>query len=195
MYADHMPQLREHGQASYAGFADLVTFAVLSVRQPFIKTPEQMADVRKKGLDSDFLWGWKHDNYRFMHDKDEWAGPAIWHTVRDAKLPEDALEALVKVPGLGIAKGGFVAQMMGHNVACFDSRNLAKYGIPLRKYRLDNWRPMKDSTVRRKIENYCDDCREHGGAQVFWDDWCTSAAKDYAETPDQISALHLAAIR
>lgn len=194
MYATHIPFIRDVAIADYDGFADVVTFAALSVRQQFIRVPAMMDDVRKNGAGSHHLWGWKGDTYAYVHTAP--IATELWRDVRKAArtgATADALKALVQVPGLGLAKSGFVAQMLGFNVACFDSRNMKFLGMDKRKWRYDA--DYSPGILAWKIEEYIDLSRKLGGAEYFWDRWCTSVAEDNFETPERVSRMHLAAVQ
>src|SRR5690606_15935640 len=97
------------------------------------------ADVRKHGLDSACLWGWKRPALKWICE----AAEPIYSSVRALDDPETTVELVAELstlPGLALVKGAFVAQMLGHDVACFDTRNLDALGYsagsrPFREFR------------------------------------------------------------
>ena len=189
MYAKHVPLLRKHGLGSYEGFADIVTFVILSVRQPFVRIPEHLKDVRAQGENSRHLWGWKMDGYRAVRDD---LGRRVWERLKECRYAEDAIRELVAIPGLQIVKAAFVAQMFGFDTACLDTRNIRRLGLKPRAFRWEKYHTER--TRDRLIEDYTAYCREQGGAEHFWDTWCAEVAADNGETPLRVSAMHLAAI-
>lgn len=187
MYVDEVPILAAHGLASPEGFADLCTFALVSIRMNFARVPELVRDVRKTGEDSLALWGFKLDGYRAAHAD---AGKQAWWICSTTSEPCEAIRATMAIPGLGIAKAGFVCQMLGFDCACLDSRNMARLGLPRRAWRVDN--DYSDKIMLRKIRRYCRLTR--GRASELWDAWCIEVARDNGERPSDVSAWHLTAI-
>lgn len=186
MYADHVPQLRAHGEATPQGLADLITFALLTIRQPFTRMPEQFREVRKHGAEAACLFGWKQPGYEYAHEH----SASMQARLRETTGAEEAIEVINDVPGLGIVKSAFVAQMLGHDVACFDSRNAVKLKLGPRPFR-----PRKDDRSlawrRRQIVSYVHMTRESGGAEFWWNDWCERVGRDNGMPAIKISAIHL----
>lgn len=187
MWSDHVPRLTRHGKRDAKGLADLITFALVSIRQPFARVPEMLKDVRHNGARSSYLWGFKAEGYRAAHGD---IGRECFERLAGIAYSDKAVETLLAIPGLGIAKAGFVASMLGYDVGCLDSRNLSRYKIPRRAFR-------DDTKQGKKIPFYIDLCRQLGGAEILWDEWCKDFAKESADfySPQQVSAMHLAAIR
>jgi hypothetical protein len=185
MFARDVPQIVDHA-SNPDGLADVIMFAVLSIQQPFRSLPRQMADVRRKGRDSAYLWGWKRDTFDYVQEhKGE-----LFARLRDAWDAEDAIDILTDVPGLGLVKAGFVAQMLGYDVACLDTRNLIDLGLPLTAFKFDKAGIKKPETRRRKIADYVKFCRDTGGSEHWWNHWCAGLA-NVVETADQISRAHV----
>lgn len=191
MYSDHVPLLTRHGQTA-RGLADLATFVLLTIRQQFPRVPDEMKDVRKTGENSRALFAWKLEGYRDLH-KPAWEGVAA--RVLATRKADYAIETLMgAVHGLGIVKAAFVAQMLGHPVACLDSRNLVRLGLSKRAFRAWRGDGYSARAIGRKVTAYVATCERAGGASFLWDAWCTEVGRDYGSTAQQISAMHLAAI-
>lgn len=192
MYAEHVPQLATHGKASPQGLANLCTFALASIRQQFNLVPRIVSDIRRQGEKSGHLWGWKLAGYKAAHGD---AGAKLWRDLAGVAYAEDAIAAIMlAIPGLGISKAGFVASMLGYDVGCMDSRNLARLGYSPRVWR-DNGHGK--ASALKKIPDYVACCREHGGAETLWDDWCSDYAMQSGlfYNADDISAMHLYAMK
>lgn len=185
MYANHVPLLSDHGRTG-DGVADLVTFALLSIRQPFTLIPRQFRDVRKRGAKSQWLFGFKLPGYIYVKAH----GAILASDLNSTPDAVDAIEILTRVPGLGIVKAAFVAQMLGYDVACFDSRNAKVLGLGSRPFRTDGKPPL-----RRRVVSYVAMTRDTGGAEYWWDNWCERVAVDRGRTPMQISAMHLEVLK
>jgi len=188
MYHSHVPLIAAGMRQSGRVFKRGVLFAILSVRSQFVRIDEQMNDLTKFGADSRDLWGWKRDSYSFVVDH----GDELWRTlIRHVPIdrPDLAIVALSRVPGLGIVKAAFVAQYMGWDVGCLDTRNINRLGLSPRAYRTDGASCKAMPAFRRKVDRYV---TETGGkAQELWDAWCRDVAVVYRKTPEEISAMHL----
>jgi hypothetical protein len=163
-------------------------FAILSARVQFLRVPDQCKELHKHGADASCLWGWKFDAFTYLQDhKNE-----LYGQVATALDPERALWDITRIPGMGIVKGAFVLQLLGHDVACLDVRNIIRDGRAPRAYRTDGESRKSAPAFKRKISRYLADVS--GKAQHYWDIWCEGVAADYASTPERISELHLTSI-
>jgi len=186
MYADHVPQINAAMREDPEIFARGVMFASLSIRQPVENVPAYLDDLDRTGADSSYLLGMKRATYRHVmaHRQGLWADVCAVGLDR----PQDAIARLLEVPGLGIVKSAFIAQFLGHDVACLDSRNVAREGRALRAWRTDGLPPAR---LARKVDAYC--AETWGKAEFYWDAWCADVASARPRhTAQEISALHLA---
>lgn len=185
MYRQDVPKIAAFARASPSGTGSVLTFALLSIRQPFASLPRAVEDVKRWGIDSRYLWGWKRLGFDYVCDHEH----ELWDTLRTADT-FDAIDYLAgTVPGLGIVKGAFVAQMFGHEVACFDSRNLEALEMPARSFR--EVKALSPANRRRKIAQYVEITRDTGGAAHWWDSWCTGIAPSLGLSPDGVSRQHV----
>ncbi len=168
-----------------------VLFVVCSIRQKIINVPEQLASLYETGSEEDNpLFGHKRESYAFiMHE--ERARP-LYNVMRANYDSELAILTMSRVPGLGIVKSAFVAQLMGYDVACLDSRNISRDGRNARAYRADGEARKTMPSYRRKVARYVADVG--GKAKDYWDAWCCDVAPRYKRTAEEISALHLAIV-
>lgn len=184
-YAAHQPVIECGMRECPETFKRGITFALLSIRQAIENVPPMLADVEERRTESVYLFGFKRDGYRHA----ELRGRELWARVCAIPKtdPAGAIVALAEVPGLGVVKAGFVAQMLGFDVACLDSRNVAREGLKPRAWRTDGRR-----VSRRKAEAYV---RQTGGrAQELWDTWCDDVAAARGRSGEEVSALHLAIV-
>jgi hypothetical protein len=188
MYASHVPVISWAMRTYPKIFMRGCMFAILSARVPFNRVPDQMLDLKAKGDKSPCLWGWKFDAFAYLSE----------HYARlsmNVCATDDAGEAighLCTVPGLGIVKAAFVAQMLGHDVACLDVRNIEREGLPPRAWRSDGGARKTTKAFERKIARYVE--QTSGRAQELWDTWCNEVGHDYGFTGEQISRMHVDAI-
>lgn len=187
MYADHAPQIARAMRADVETFRRGVLFALLSIRQPVRNVPAMLDDVERTGRDSSYLLGFKRDSYVQL----QLEGRAMFADLLAVPLdrPADAMRRLLALKGLGLVKAGFVAQLMGWDVACVDSRNAQREGTPLREWRLDK-HAASERQITRKLTAYL--ARTEGRAEEYWDAWCEFVAPDHGMTPEEVSALHMA---
>lgn len=183
MYAQHVPVISGAMRENVEVFKRGALFAILSIRQPILNVEAQLLDVDETRAASAYLFSFKRAGYVHL----ELAGRSLWERVCALPITDaaGAITILAEVPGLGIVKAGFVAQMLGFDVACLDSRNVAREGRKPRQWRTDGRK-----VSRRRAEAYV---AEVGGrAAEYWDAWCCDVADAYSKTPAQISAIHLA---
>lgn len=190
MYDRDMPVLRDHALRDPAGLTDVITFVLLTIQQPLQQVAGQMADVRRHGETSRYLFGSKRDGYRYAVEN---AGD-LYRSVMDAVNAGDAIAAIdvvSAVPGLGIVKAAFVAQIVGLEVACLDTHNLRHLGLPESAFKVGR---VKRETKLKKIRRYVDVCTETGGARFWWNRWCDYVAgrrRSPLATGDAVSAFHV----
>jgi hypothetical protein len=192
MYDRDMPLMRAHALASDQGFCDVVAFVLCTIRQPLRSVGGQMADIRLNGADSKWLFGSKREGYRY----------ALAHAselrlaVAEAPDAAAAVDVLTSIPGLGIVKAAFIAQICGHEVACLDGHNLKRLGMAESALKLA--KSVKPETRRRKIASYVALCARTGGSRHWWNSWCEYVAGNRANrtlaTADAVSAYHVACL-
>lgn len=188
MYAYHVPIIAEAMQTDLRCFERGVMFAILSVRVQFNRVPDQCAELHKRGAEASCLWGWKFEAYKYLEDHAE----ALQAKVCNASSTRNALWEITRIPGMGIVKGAFVLQMLGHDIACLDTRNIQRDGRKPRAYRADGEARKNTKAFLRKIDRYILDTQ--GKAEHYWNTWCSEVAPDYGMTPEAVSKLHLTSI-
>lgn len=194
MYERDMPLIRDHALASPQGLADVITFVILTIRQPFQQMQRQMAQVRADGADAKPLFGHKRAGYEYAQEHKRVLHAAIVEAVK-AGDPVGAIDVLTNVPGLGIVKAAFVAQCCGLEVACLDSHNLTRLGLPVDALKMA--KGLKRETRLAKITKYVALCAETGGSRYWWDSWCEYVAGRRGsplKTGDAVSAFHATAL-
>ena len=182
MYDADVPVLAAGLRADPETFARAVQFAILSIQQQFITLPVSMADVASKGDTSRYLFGGKRDAYRHLQaDKAK-----LWEDVCALDDTRDALVRMAQSPGFGLVKGAFVLQMLGHDLGCYDTRNLKREGRPDDEWNLHGRKSGR--SFDRKVDAYL---RDAGGrARELWDTWCAEVGPVYGRTPGVISRMH-----
>lgn len=197
MYQNHVPVIRDASIASPHDLLGLGAFVLLTIRQPLRRVPRALADVRRHGRQSRWLFGHKVRGFAYLaeHKVSLFAEASAAIDTKDA---ERALWAFVDVPNLGLVKAGFVAQCLGLSVGCLDTHNLERFGLDAESLRCrKEWSRARKA---RAIANYLDLCGRFGGAEYLWDSWCAYVADRQLDLfagidADSISELHVTAIR
>lgn len=171
---------------------------LLSIRQPFYLVPMQFASVQRMGADSQYLFGWKRQGFLTLCAEAE----AIrLEANRYRKEPSaDALDSLVQrlmvIPGLGIVKASFFAQLLVGEGACLDSHNLERLGLHVAFFKTP--KSLKAATIAEKIKTYRLTWSARGSSAFWWDSWCDLIAAKYPkhfENGGAVSALHCLALQ
>lgn len=186
MYRDHVASISAAMREDDDTFERGVQFASLSIQSMFVTIPAQFADVAKRGSASKYVWGGKAATFHHMAEHKG----ALRRRLNAVDNIPDALRALTTVPGLGLAKAGFVAQFLGFDVGCLDTRNIQREGLNVEEFNLHG---IKEGRIyERKLANYL---RLAGGrAEFLWDAWCKDVAGVYKVTQgsaEAVSKLHV----
>jgi len=195
MYDRDMPLMRAHALASPSGFVDVVAFVLCTIQQPLQSVRRQMDDLRANGAESKYLFGSKRAGYAYAV-----AHAATLHAAMKAAVKANdtigAIDILTNIPGLGVVKASFVAQIIGFEVACLDGHNLARLGLAESAFKLA--KTVKPETKRKKIAAYVKACADTGGARYWWNSWCDYVAGNKANrsltSGDAVSAYHVACL-
>lgn len=185
MYAQHVAMLNAGMRADVDIFERGVTFAFLSIRVQFVRVGQLLAEVEYAGTKARGLWGYKRGSYEYLRTNKYF----LWGKMQTLTDSEEAIRTLTAIPGMGIVKAAFVAQMMGHDIGCLDSRNIERLALNPREWRSDGEERKNTDAFKRKISRYVD--ATSGFAEALWNDWCADVANVYKTTPEDISADHL----
>jgi|HubBroStandDraft_4_1064222.scaffolds.fasta_scaffold01644_8 hypothetical protein len=194
MFADHQPQLSRLGRSGPEGMVRIATFAMLTARVHLHDAVRDYPLVRagqRTKLRSVFAW--KHVGLEELEAR----GPEIYECAerlyqgaKGEELEDGLLNIFTSVFGLGLAKAGFIAQMIYGVSGCIDTHNLERFDLPISMLKLNG------ASVRRAskmIHKYNQVCRDSGGTQALWDTWCCYLADRDVNYPDAdyVSRLHL----
>lgn len=192
MYREHAPVIAAGMREDPEIFKRGLVFVILSIRQRIDLMPGQMDEVEERRAEAPCLFGWKRRAYRHieLHGREMHETlNALWSAdVLPAWAERQAIRALMQVPGLGIVKAAFAAQLFGFDVACIDSRNAEREGRKRDAFKYDKGRST-DARLEKLLTLYLS--VTHGRAEEYWDAWCDYVAADYGLTGEQVSAIHL----
>ena len=192
MYDRDMPLMKAHALNDPDGLVDVIGFVLCTIQQPLQSVARQMQDLRANGAASKYLFGSKRDGYAYALEHKHVLHAAIVKAceVNDAV---GAVDVLSNIPGLGIVKAAFVAQICGLEASCLDTHNLCRLGLGEATFKLA--KTVKHETKLGKIKHYLDLCLQTGGARHWWNTWCESVAGNRANRSlsdaDMVSAYHV----
>jgi hypothetical protein len=203
MFDKHQPIIGKFAQQSPDNFFQVLQFTLLTIQQSLHQVPEMMLDVNKKGFQSKYLWGVKAVAWQNLNDRK----PEVYDmamTLYDAypnpdHASSELLLYLASLPGLGLVKGGFVAQLAFGLVGCLDSHNAKRFGLTRSQLSASSF---KDARTRKtksdKVHAYLGLCAELGGCAGLWDSWCSYVASrdtyGTGSSAHDVSKLHLDAL-
>ena len=127
-----------------AGLLDVIAFVLCTIQMPLQRVGASMADIRANGADAKALFGSKRPGYIYARDHIEVLHAAVVAAVAHGDVV-GAVDVLLAIPGLGVVKASFVAQICGLEVACLDTHNLRALGMKETALRLPKGLKAKPS--------------------------------------------------
>lgn len=170
------------------------TMVLLSIRMQWVGVGTQMANVRKHGSKSKCLWGFKRAGYIYLRDNRK----RLYRYVRDYRAGriwlDDLMREFLKVPGLGLAKAGFLCQLTTGDGGCLDMHNIERFQLDTRHLTIPNRAKLADQlqVIDDSISFYLKLCEQCGGSEKLWDEWC-EVVNDRVSTfhnADDVSRRH-----
>ena len=146
--------------------------ALCSIRMQWVGVGNQLAKINNGDLTP--LWGHKRKGFEYLK-----ANKAVlYRTVRDLRAGRISTRAFIrqwlKVPGMGIVKAGFVAQMTCGKAGCLDMHNITRYGLDAKVLTVPKRVNVADQLVAidDTINHYLSLIELCGGTEYLWDEWC-----------------------
>jgi len=194
----------------------VILFVLLTIQAGLSTVKGQLKKVDEDGFRANCLWGKKADGLRYARDNKDFLYGRLYKIIQTHGYASTegcvaAIELFITIPNLGLVKAAFVAQCLGFDVACLDSHNLARFGIPVSQVK-DNPK-AKIETRRKKWTSYVQLCRDladannvddiaHGlcstATEYWWNSWCSYVAGNIAnrslDSGDIVSRYHVECI-
>ena len=98
------------------------------------------------------------------------------------------LDLWTTVPGLGLAKAGFVVQLTRGLIGCVDGHNAEAYDVRNNQLTFPKGR-MTLKAQRHKLESYVRLTTAIGGSEFMWKEWCILVAAKYPDKFDTAAAV------
>ena len=185
MFSEHQPVIAAYARSNPDACISLIDVVLQTVRTPFYLVGPRIKDVRQNELNSVYL---KNATKRKAFKRLRVIKTQLHEDIfSDDKSIEEKLLILSGIPGLGIAKSGFVLQLCIGKSGCLDVHNLRRFNIDEKTFKLrDN---TKHDTALNKARLYTDTIKKLGGTEKLWNDWCKLIAHLYPKHYN--NALHV----
>tara|TARA_R110000823_G_scaffold205678_1_gene336507 strand:+ start:237 stop:851 length:615 start_codon:yes stop_codon:yes gene_type:complete len=197
MYKTHAINCQQYAQRSANNLMEVVLMVSLSIQQNWLGVGDQIDDVRTKGLNSKYLWGFKEDTYEYLQANKHKMYAQMMAVINSNKSEDDKAYSLMKiflrVTGLGLPKAGFACQLSAGLVGCMDVHNIKLYGIDPKTLSFNNKsKGAKGKTANNnKILKYIKVCHDYG-TENLWNSWCNLLATKSSKWQDgnHVSEVH-----
>jgi hypothetical protein len=174
----------------------VVEFVLCTIQAGLSTVKAQRQDIKGQRVALKVLWGQKAEGLAYAKSNKEFLWAKAMEISERGYSNVDAcvevVELFMKIPNLGMVKASFVAQCLGFNVACIDSHNLKRLGLPPTYFAIN--KKAKPETNRKKVKAYVEFCQLEGSA-YWWDTWCEYVAGNQAnrslDSADVVSRYHV----
>ena len=194
MFATHNPVIGDYAKSSPDAFEHVFQFVIGTVQQSIEASPAITAGFQLEGSGSRDAWGWKGAALDWMAENKGEAFARACSTYDAAGL----IHEFASYPGLGVVKGGFLAQLAFGVGGCVDSHNMKRFGVTPSQFAAHRFKGAKTAATRAKIVNqYCNLIDDNGGCAVLWDGWCDHVASlrpDVFDDGFAVSETHCTAL-
>lgn len=184
MFAEHQPRIALFARADAVQTAQVAAFCIATINQHFNQVPPLCTQIQAGDL-SKLMW-WQREAVRAFQAR-KWTLHDTLFNDRYTLRQRHAL--LVRWPGLGIAKAGFLLQLTRGEAGCIDRHNARVLGMKERTFQVEKGAPC----TQERIDMYLSLCASIG-SELLWDAWCTRLAANEPtryRDPEHVSALHL----
>lgn len=188
MFANHQAEIARRGRATPEAFKRVCVFTLATIR---VSLPDACRATRKWAKDGSLepmtFFGSKFEGVAWLEDH----ASKLRAQTEGAETTEEIIDAFLQIPGIGLAKAGFLTQLLYGRAGCLDTHNLVRFG--LKEFKLN--KGVKPETRARWISKYLDATAMQGGPEQLWDSWCDYVGRTQGYgSAEETSALHLAAI-
>ncbi|MEE9598171.1 MAG: hypothetical protein V3V96_15475 [Acidiferrobacterales bacterium] len=202
MYEQHQPIISRYGRSDPESMARVLQFVILSAHVRLANVPINTETAAQGGEEAlGVLFAWKFDAYNNVWDRREaihsYLEFVACHARDERALAIDIIDYVARLPGFGLVKAGFAAQLLYDCGGCLDSHNLRRFNLSV--WSFSHYSRLRSVAGRkRKVEHYVDTVYQCGGPGSLWDSWCeyVSARQPNAyPTADHASKLHCTALQ
>jgi hypothetical protein len=196
VYKQHATKVQAYAQQSADNMAWVILLVICSIRMNWLTVGDQLKDIKELKHDSRFLKNrTRAKAYKYISAHKHKMYGQMMAVINSHKNDNDdramsLMKVFIRVPGLGLAKAGFVCQLCVGLVGCIDSHNLKLYGLDPRC--LDYDKSIKNQALlAEKKRNYIEICHSYG-TEFLWNKWCEHVATGSPHwiDGDHVSAVH-----
>lgn len=199
MFKVHNPKINSFAQRNPDNFFLVVMMVSLSIQQKWSLVGSMLSDMLINKSNSKYIWGSKQFAFNYMTIHKYFIYGQMMAVINSKNLTPHAqavslMKIFLKIPGLGIAKAGFVCQLVAGLVGCMDVHNIKTYGVDINllKYNKKLTGKKAKENNRRRIEKYITLCHDYG-TENLWNSWCSMIASKYPKDfvdGNHVSELH-----
>lgn len=197
----HQPIIGGWARECSDNFADVYRFVLATIQQPISTTPEIVASFKSEGDESKWAFGVKRDALRYIEEKAGFVYDTAEFIYREEQYSGGTYGALLSyfasLPGLGLIKGGFLAQLVYGEIGCLDTHNIERFGLNARSFAAYRFKAAKTVATRKAfVRHYLELCEACGGCALLWAEWCEYVAQrdNKFKTAEEVSRIHLTAL-
>jgi len=198
VFKTHNPKINSFAQRNPDNFFMVVMMVSLSIQQKWSLVGEMLSDMTTNKSESIYIWGNKKNTYDYMTTHRHFIYGQMLAILNANNLTVHAksislMKIFLKIDGLGLAKAGFLCQLVTGLVGCMDVHNIKTYGVDAKSLTLNKnlKSPRGIESNRRKVEKYIVLCGNYG-AENLWNSWCSMIAEKYPE--DFVDANHVSEV-
>jgi hypothetical protein len=173
------------------GLIRCVKFVLATIQQQFHTVPAALSEWDRLGHDAESMWGMKKDGVKHIETHSDRLYGLLSYAI-EREDPVDAIDTLLEVPGLGVVKAAFVAQLYGLNVGCLDTHNENLYNTTAQSFYVPS--NLSARLRLRRIEAYVTFTQGVGTSEHWWTVWCEFMASKYPQHYDdgeEVSIQHV----
>ena len=198
MFKLHNPQINNFAQRNPDNLFKVIMMVSISIQQKWSLVGDMLADMVKNKSHCMYLWGNKKSTYNYMVTHKHFMYGQMMAVMNSKNLTDHSkamslMHIFLKVDGLGLAKAGFVCQLIGGLVGCMDVHNIKTYGVDPKSLILNKNLTSARGLVsnKEKVNKYIKLCEDYG-TENLWNSWCSMIADKYPK--DFVDSNHVSEV-
>ena len=199
----HQPIIGRYARSSPKAMGNVFQFVIATVQQALVTVPTILESFQQDGRGSVYAFGFKRDALDWLEENQESLYKQSLNIYDGYANPEDASAELLfyfaGLPGLGLVKGGFMAQLAFGVGGCLDTHNIKRFGLNPARFKACRFKDARTASTKNKIvSEYLDYCRQSGGCALLWAEWCDYVATNQPKVypgAAAVSALHVESLK
>ena len=194
MFRNHNSKIKSFSQRNADNLALVILMVSLSIQQKWSRVGHMLSSVKREKKDSIYVWGNKAATYDYVSTHKHFMYGQMRATMNsfysDDLKAFKLMKIFLRIDGLGIAKSGFVCQLVSGLVGCMDVHNIKTYDIDPNSLVLNKNLISKRGIENneKKIKQYIKLCHDYG-TENLWNSWCSMIADKYPK--DFVDASHV----